>query len=637
MGVTDKYSYVLILLLCLCLFMTKDAVNAAKVTDLYDFLSTSAPGVLANHTITFVTPSGVNSPTDDISVTFGSPAAAYAFDLAALSQSDISLAVDNDSLCNGPYVSESLATSAGAGQWGVALDKPNYKLTLVPPTDASASQIPAGTCVEIRLGNHVLGGSNQAVNPNISDGIPIIIGGNFGDFGSIAVLIVNNNTVSVSAEVNDSSFGSSTGTTTIPSTGGGIVQADNTPPDISNFRVGQITPTSVRLSWSANEPVVCSLRYGTTFNYDLSNLILSSYATSCDFTLDNLKPATNYLFRAISSDRSGNQAVTDSNFSTLPLVAMEGVPNVFPVENVMDFVILPSDKNLLLSWTRAAKDVSRNVLILRSSKFFPSSRQDGDVIYSGLEPVRKNGRSSYLDKKNLIAGLIYYYNIISLDQAGHESSGVLNFSSLKTGVPKIPASQAISVGQPTIGAPREPDIPSLDSSPDQARLGGTDLTISDFVFSKNARDILVPENDEVVLSSTDALLVSIKKSKLPNQVDSLLADLINEEGTTLAGFKYQAEESLYFVNFDALRSGRHHLVVGLYDKDNKLLSVVKGFVKVISGETSPVLNSDRHRKAADKAYPDGAGDLYRAFALLLIAFILWRWKSIRRKGMDEKC
>lgn len=590
-----KGSYLLLLTCVIGFFFHQPSANAAKVVDFYDFLSTVSLGAPANHTITFATPSGVNSPSDNIDIYFGTSTDGYHFDLSAIAVSDVSLAIDDDSNCDGPYTYKTLAASAGVDTWGLAIDSANYRLNFNPPTNSAAGEIASGRCVQVMAGKNVAGGTNQIINPNLSDGIRLDVSGAFGDFGTVAVLIFNDNKVNITAEVNDSSFATTTPTTTPPTVSAGgwsVTFTDAVPPEISNFRIDNITTSSVKVSWNSNEPVNCSLKFGKSYFYEIGNQIQSAYATSCAFNLANLQPATNYLFRAISIDRSGNQTVTDSNFSTKVDTKKPDVPEIYIIENVTKFEIIPSQKNMLLVWERPHTVASRNVMILRSEDFFPTGRSDGDLIYFGLEPAAKNGKIKYLDIKGLSPYKYYYYNIISLDQAGHESSGALNFASLLE-----PANDG-QPARPGEVKPLRPDIPRPESQPmvptstNQAMNQSKPLSIGDFLFIKNGDEVIDNENGAIMIDNTDSLLVAIKKNLLSSTTRRLIANLISKRGSSLANFQYNNDGSFY-ANFDNLEAGEHQLIIGIYDENNVLTEAVKGSVNIQlndagQGITAPV-------------------------------------------------
>ena len=120
-------------------------VHAENITGFMVEATDGNIGATADHTVTFVTPSGVDAPGDVIVFTYGSQA-----DLSGVSTpGDITLAVDNDGECDGAYSDKILAITAAANTWGVELSGQN--LTFTPPTNATIGEIAAGLCVQVTI------------------------------------------------------------------------------------------------------------------------------------------------------------------------------------------------------------------------------------------------------------------------------------------------------------------------------------------------------------------------------------------------------------------------------------------------------------------------------------------------------
>jgi hypothetical protein len=169
---------------------------AGSLTNISDTLSTLTQNVAANHTILFVTPTGVQSSTDTITIDFTD------FTTTGVVFGDIDLAEDNDGACDGGWTDKTLAGTASAGTWGAAFT--GDLLTLTPPTDAASGEIDAGYCVQIQIGTNAAGGTNQLDNPNDNSSHTIEIAGNFGDTGQFAVDFVADDSVNVTSTVDPS-------------------------------------------------------------------------------------------------------------------------------------------------------------------------------------------------------------------------------------------------------------------------------------------------------------------------------------------------------------------------------------------------------------------------------------------------
>lgn len=158
--------------------------EAANVTSFSNTLSDSAPSVAANHTISFVTPSGLAA--GDI-ITLNFPAGFTG--ISALNEGDLDLAVNG--------TDEDLGATASGATWGVSATA--NAIDIQSGTDT----IGANATVTIEIGtNATFGatGDTQITNPATSTSYEIgLVFGTNNDTGSTIVVIVD--TVTVTAAV----------------------------------------------------------------------------------------------------------------------------------------------------------------------------------------------------------------------------------------------------------------------------------------------------------------------------------------------------------------------------------------------------------------------------------------------------
>lgn len=170
--------------------------HAAAVTSLRDTLSRLKASTLANHTIEFVTPTGVEASTDTITLTF------QTFTMGTFAVANVDLAVGNSGTCStATFTDKTLAATAAAATWGAA--QSGQVITLTAPTDAASGEITAGRCVQIEIGSNATSGgagSIQITNP-AAGSYTVTIGGAFGDSGTLAVRVIADEQVSVTATV----------------------------------------------------------------------------------------------------------------------------------------------------------------------------------------------------------------------------------------------------------------------------------------------------------------------------------------------------------------------------------------------------------------------------------------------------
>ncbi|MFH1620507.1 MAG: fibronectin type III domain-containing protein [Patescibacteria group bacterium] len=315
--------------LCVVVFassITSSSVFAAKAQPASDSLSRQKVSEAADHEIVFKTPSGVDAPTDTITLALPD------FTFGALGIGDIDL-------FHGPVTgfegTDVLAAVPAAGVWGVSIAGTN--ITFTAPTNAVPGTVPLNDMIGIRIGTNAVGGVNRLVNPAVPVAALITIGGTFGDENSLAVAIVGNDTVSVTATV---------AATTTPPSGGGGGSGDTAPPVISNVQAVNITSSTVTIIWTTNENSSSLVEYGFTTSYASGTVSDSNDVLSHVLNLSGLSPGTTYHFDVSSQDPSGNIAVSgDYTFTTLP-PAGDTTPPV--ISNVK--VVNITDTSALVTW-----------------------------------------------------------------------------------------------------------------------------------------------------------------------------------------------------------------------------------------------------------------------------------------------
>ena len=172
--------------------------RAATVTGASNTLSTLNTGSDANHTIVFITPSGV-AEGETITVRFPS-----AFDTTSVTEDDVDVLDDGVDLTTA-------ATCAGVEQASVSLSSNTFTITVCA---GDGGAIAGSSEVTIKIGDHTTNsgtGANQITNPSGEASYLIQINGTFGDIGSIALAFTDPGFVSVQAEVTGGSSESNPG------------------------------------------------------------------------------------------------------------------------------------------------------------------------------------------------------------------------------------------------------------------------------------------------------------------------------------------------------------------------------------------------------------------------------------------
>jgi hypothetical protein len=167
---------------------------AAALTTLSDTQSSVKASALSDHTIQFVTQTGV-AASGTIAITFP---AGYVMGTSTLNNVDF--ATSTSGSCSG-FVDGDLALSPANGTWGYSTSSQTITFT------SGTGVIPANRCIQVRIGsNAVYGGQGvtQIANPSSPGAYSITIGGTFGDTGTISTYIVPDDTIAVTGTVQQS-------------------------------------------------------------------------------------------------------------------------------------------------------------------------------------------------------------------------------------------------------------------------------------------------------------------------------------------------------------------------------------------------------------------------------------------------
>lgn len=236
-----RFSYLLVAALLLAFFPIIGRVYAAPVTSLQLRLSTIKESTLADHTIEFITPTGVSAG-QTITITYPT-----GFALGSFNVNNYDMAMSSGASCSG-FSDKTLAAAPSGTTWGVGTS--GQVVTITSGTDT----ITAGRCVQIEIGSNATSGAsgstvvtNQSAAQNASDA-KVLIGGTMSDSGTLAVEIVADNDVTVNATVDPSITCAFTGlTTTFASLTTGAISTSD-------------TSTTITISTNAANGVVVSVR-----------------------------------------------------------------------------------------------------------------------------------------------------------------------------------------------------------------------------------------------------------------------------------------------------------------------------------------------------------------------------------------
>lgn len=188
-----------IIIIWLVLFLTlfTRPVIAGQVSNFSVEISSQLIASAANYTVAFTTSSAF-SPAETLAIVF-----APGFDLTDIDYTDIDL----QKIVSSSPINLNLGASPGSGVGSnIGVNISNQKIVF---TQNDTDTISTGTQIIIKIGllaEHQIQGDNQIYNPANAATYNINLGGNFGDLGSLAIQILETDTVmllgSVTPELN---------------------------------------------------------------------------------------------------------------------------------------------------------------------------------------------------------------------------------------------------------------------------------------------------------------------------------------------------------------------------------------------------------------------------------------------------
>lgn len=167
--------------------------SAAALTSLSDNMSRLKASTASNHTVQFVTPTGLTGG-QTITITFSADFTG----VSGIDDTDVDLATA--ATCSG-FSDRIMGAAPSGATWGVGAS--GQVITFTSGTDT----ITAGHCVQIEIGTNATSGvtgTEQVTNGALDDDDTVAIGGTFGDTGTLSVDIITDDQVVITATVDPS-------------------------------------------------------------------------------------------------------------------------------------------------------------------------------------------------------------------------------------------------------------------------------------------------------------------------------------------------------------------------------------------------------------------------------------------------
>jgi len=258
--------------------------------------------------ITFASPTGIQAGSDTITITFSAD-----FTVAAEDVNNFDIGLGDSGTCStASYTDETIALAPSATEWGV--DVTGNVITLSPETDDTLT---AGFCVKVEMGTAATtGAASTIVNGDVDNDDTITIAGDFNDDGVLAVDLIADDQVRITATVdptitftigdNDIGFG------TLTTANGRWADSDAT---------GEIATTPAIPTVAHNMTIATNATSGYIISYNGATLTSGGDTISVATITDDSDGTTNSEQFALSVSTNGDATVTtgyDDSDTTAP-------------------------------------------------------------------------------------------------------------------------------------------------------------------------------------------------------------------------------------------------------------------------------------------------------------------------------
>ncbi len=379
--------------------------------------------------------------------------------------------------------------------------------------------------------------------------------------------------------------------------GAGISGGGSVAPFIHNLEIDPVSDGAV-IRWQTRFPSSVIFRWGETSQFELGTIIEPERANGHEVTLTGLTPGTTYFIDIISENRAGRVETITRTFTTDSFVT--DVP-----QNVSGLGAVVVADGIKIDWINPNDPTVEEVRVVRSEAFYPSTPEDGSVLFEG-EIVGDGLSQSFVDEDAKDFGT-YYYTVFTKNGAGVYSSGsVISLTVSEDGMTLDPFDGFDVVGSP-------------DSKIQE-------LSIINFLFFQDGKRIGT-NNDLIEIDKTKPLSVVLDYDDVPEVLKTIAVtfhDTEDENKTFTFLLRVDEQKETYQATIGALeKSGLYRFTISVLDHENQGLKRLEGkvFAKNISSSASGALSS-----------PSIAGNVALPIATVLaLTFLIWAYYRNKRK------
>lgn len=286
-----------------------------------------------------------------------------------------------------------------------------------------------------------------------------------------------------------------------------------------------------------------------------------------------------------------------------------------PPLNVSNLEAEAKDREIRLKWENPPDKDFSEVMIMRSTTFYPTHIYEGILVYKGADAF-------FLDK-GVENGIRYYYTVFSYDKIGNRSSGAV-----VSGLPRVSLIPGIPPEFPPeipSGIPSEwpPEIP-----PEKLPPGIRELNLEDFDFIQEGKKLPIFDKKTVRIEPEKPLTISIDYEKLPEVLKTIMVALKKDGKTFSFLLKIDGEKKKYLAVILPPEPRIYPFDIFVVNYKNQTLKKIPGEMIIRKiGILGPEMGWDKIQKFEVK-FPI-------LWLIILLVFLTYIIRKERKKRKEE--
>ena len=223
--------------------------------------------------------------------------------------------------------------------------------------------------------------------------------------------------------------------------------SDVTAPGIINVSNALISDTSAVITWNTSEPATSQILYSTPSDPDLYGRSAGPYAvltTAHSVTITGLTALTNYVYKVISADSSGNVGTNDNGGSGFTLTTVDVPGKILRSLSRVDTTV-PNISNIQIS---SIKQNSATISWLTDKAASSVVKYGTTTSYGSIQGSADEAVVMHeVNMTNLSAGTVYHFVLLSVDNSGNKAYSTdqifatLNVDGTAPEIPSTPSTQ----------------------------------------------------------------------------------------------------------------------------------------------------------------------------------------------------